>query len=122
MADFLSRFNQFFRPHRTIPKMPWTATGRWQLNFQRFLILTFGLTIFGFGDSLLVNSNLGNAPWTVFAQGLTLHSNLNIGLATFLISSVVLLAWIPLKVKLGFGTVMNILIIAIAIVIMAHDY
>jgi uncharacterized membrane protein YczE len=36
-------------------------------------------------------------------------------MCTFLISTIVLLLWIPLKEKPGFGTVMNILIIATAI-------
>ena len=102
MADFLSRFNQFFRPHRTIPKMPWTATGRWELNFQRFLILTFGLTIFGFGDALLVQSHTGNAPWSVLAQGFSNRTGLTMGETTFLISSLVLLIWWPLGEKPGF--------------------
>jgi len=40
---------------------------------------------------------------------------MNLGWATFLISCVVLLLWIPLKEKPGFGTVLNIIVIAWAL-------
>jgi len=75
----------------------------------------FGLTIFGLGDSLLIQSHIGNAPWSVLAQGLAKHSPLSIGEATFLISAVVLLLWIPLKQRPGFGTIANLIVIAAAI-------
>jgi len=78
-------------------------------------ILFFGLFIFGLGDSLLIQSNLGNAPWSVLAQGLAKTFALSIGLSTFIISAIVLLLWVPLKEKPGFGTISNIVIIAAAI-------
>jgi len=64
------------------------------------------------GDSLLIQGNVGNAPWTVFAQGLTIKTGLSIGWATFTISTFVLLIWIPLKERPGFGTLSNIVLIA----------
>lgn len=79
------------------------------------LILCSALFIFGLGDSLLISSNLGNAPWSVLAQGISSQLGITIGVATLLISGLVLILWLPLKERPGFGTVMNILIIAIAI-------
>ena len=84
-------------------------------DFQRYLILFFGLIIFGIGESLLVLSTLGNSPWVVLAEGISINTNLNIGETTFLTSLVVLLLWIPLKQKPGFGTIMNIVGIATAL-------
>jgi uncharacterized membrane protein YczE len=78
-------------------------------------ILFFGLAIFGLGDSLLIQGNIGNAPWTVLAEGITLKTNLSIGWATFLVSVFVLLLWIPLKERPGFGTLSNIVLIALFI-------
>jgi uncharacterized membrane protein YczE len=78
----------------------------------RVLILFVGLIIFGLGDSLLIQGNQGNAPWTVFAQGLTLKTGMSIGFATLVISTFVLLLWIPLREKPGFGTISNIVLIA----------
>lgn len=103
---------KFIAPHKTIPVTPWRAEHRWQLAPARVAILFFGLAIFGLGDSLLVQGNAGNAPWTVFAQGLSLKTQWSLGLSTFLISVVVLLAWIPLRERPGFGTISNILLIA----------
>jgi uncharacterized membrane protein YczE len=48
----------------------------------------------------------------VFAQGLSLKTNLPLGASTFLISCAVLLIWIPLKERPGFGTLSNIVLIA----------
>ena len=107
--------SEFLRPHRTIPKTSWAAKHRWDLSFSRTSILFFGLFIFGLGDSLLVQSNTGNAPWTVLAQGVAGKLDISIGISTFAISTLVLLLWIPLREKPGFGTLSNIVIIAGAI-------
>jgi uncharacterized membrane protein YczE len=76
----------------------------------------FGLTLFGMGEGLVVASELGNSPWSVFAEGLEVQTPLTIGAATFLTSAVVLLCWIPLgERRLGVGTLLNALIIAVMI-------
>ena len=110
----------FFKPHKTVPITPWRAEHRWQLSPSRVGILFFGLAIFGLGDSLLVQGDVGNAPWTVFAQGLTFRTGLSIGWATAIISIFVLLIWIPLNEKPGFGTLSNIVLIAAFIEIGTH--
>jgi uncharacterized membrane protein YczE len=111
----VKRFLDALRPHKTIPITAWSASHRWDLSISRVSILTFGLFIFGIGDSLIIISELGNAPWSVLAQGVATRSNITIGSATFLISCLVLLLWIPLKEKPGFGTLANIVVIAIGI-------
>ena len=108
-------FLEFLRPHKTVPKTPWTAQSRWDLSALRTAILFFGLFIFGLGDSLLIQSNIGNAPWSVLAQGVSNRVDITMGWSTFAISTVVLLLWIPLREKPGFGTLSNIAIIATAI-------
>lgn len=110
-----NRFVAFFKPHRTVPVVPWTATGRWDLSIQRVLILFFGLAIFGLGDALIIQSGLGNAPWSVLAQGISLKTGLTIGTSTLIIGAAVLLLWIPLRERPGFGTLSNILIISLFI-------
>lgn len=103
------------RPHRTIPHTSWTAPSRWSLTPVRVLILLFGLTIFGFGEALLIQSTLGNSPWAVLSQGLSRHTPLSLGWSTFFISIVVLLGWIPLRQRPGFGTLANIVVISTAL-------
>ena len=101
-----------FRLSRTIPHTPWRAENTWSLSPQRFAILIIGLALFGIGDGLLVVAHIGNAPWSVLAQGLSLRTNIALGWWTFFISTIVLLIWIPLREKPGFGTIANIVVIA----------
>ena len=108
------------RPSRTIPITPWRADSTWSLgtgkhHIQRLAILFFGLTIFGIGEAFLVVSSLGNSPWVVLSEGISINTILNIGESTFLVSVLVLLLWIPLKQRPGFGTIANIVVIAAAI-------
>lgn len=108
------------KPHKTVPITPWRANSRWDLSPLRVFILFFGLAIFGLGDSLFIQAGIGNAPWTVFAEGLTYKTGMSIGLATFVISVFVLLLWIPLRERPGFGTLANIVLIASFIEIGTH--
>jgi uncharacterized membrane protein YczE len=108
------------RPSRTIPNTPWRADSTWSIgagrhHLERIFILIFGLFIFGLGDSLLIITGIGNAPWSVLAQGISLNTPLSIGAATFFISLTVLALWIPLKQRPGLGTVANIIVISVAI-------
>jgi uncharacterized membrane protein YczE len=103
------------KPHRTVPQVPWTAAHRWDLSPKRVTILIVGLAIFGLGDGVIIQSGLGNAPWSVLAQGISLKSGLSIGTSTFIIGAFVLSLWIPLKERPGFGTLANILIISLFI-------
>jgi uncharacterized membrane protein YczE len=113
------------KPHKSIPITPWRAAHTWDIGFSvsdlsRGFILIFGLSIFGIGESMLVISSLGNSPWVVLSEGISNYSPFNIGQATFLVSLSVLLLWIPLKQKPGFGTLMNILVIAYSLELGLH--
>jgi uncharacterized protein len=98
--------------------MPWSAPSRWRARPSTLLVLLTGLWAFGTGEALLVASHLGNTPWTVLAQGVSRHSPMSIGEATFAISAVVLLGWLPLREVPGFGTIANAVVIAVAIDVM----
>jgi uncharacterized membrane protein YczE len=114
-SRFFKVIVEWFRPHKTIPITPWRAKNRWDLSISRVLILTGGLTLFGIGESFLVQSNLGNSPWVVLSEGVSEKSGISLGWATFAVSCAVLLLWIPLDEKPGFGTFFNIIVIAIAL-------
>jgi len=51
------------------------------------------------------------APWDVLTQGIDSHVHLGFGLVTTIISGIVLLLWIPLRQRLGIGTVANALLV-----------
>lgn len=102
---------------KSVPIVSWSSDH--PLNFRpRILtlcILFIGLMIFGIGEALLIASGAGNSPWTVLSQGVSEISGWTIGVTTFLTSLAVLLLWIPLKQTPGIGTILNAVIISIAI-------
>nr|WP_315267094.1 hypothetical protein [Microbacterium lemovicicum] len=78
---------------------------------RRVLQLLVGLVLYGTGCALTVEAGLGVDPWTVFAQGVSIHTGLGIGWVTNIIGFLVLLVWIPLRQKPGLGTIANILLV-----------
>jgi uncharacterized protein len=106
-------------PSRSIPLTLWRSEGsRWRTGPVTFVVLILGLWLFGTGEAMLVDAALGNAPWTVLAQGISVRTGIAIGLATFLTSVVVLLLWIPLRERPGLGTIANAVVIATALQVM----
>ncbi|MBM87478.1 MAG: hypothetical protein CMQ41_03805 [Gammaproteobacteria bacterium] len=102
---------------KAVPSVSWSAHHPLILKpkFSTLAALFSGLTIFGVGEAMLIAAGAGVSPWTVLAQGIALVTGLSIGWATFFVSLVVLLSWIPLKQIPGIGTVANVVIVAIAI-------
>ena len=78
---------------------------------RRFVQLSVGLFLYGLGIALIVRGELGVAPWDVLTQGIAKQTGLNFGLITVITSGIVLLLWIPIRQKPGFGTVMNALLV-----------
>lgn len=98
---------------RVIPHTSWAATSLWTVQYKTISILLFALSILGIGDGLIVLSGLGSTPWTALSQGIAIQTNFDIGWSSFLISCAVMLVWKPLKLRLGLGTLLNIIIIAL---------
>jgi uncharacterized membrane protein YczE len=79
----------------------------------RLVTLLAGLFVYGLGVALTVHAGIGIAPWDVLAQGISIQTGLSFGVATVAVSIVVLICWIPLKVKPGFATVANALLVGL---------
>jgi uncharacterized protein len=94
-------------PKHSVPITRWTADGLWDLSWLRALLLTIGIILLGIGGSFTVQSDLGTAPWTVLAQGISVQTGLPLGVSFFLVSLILFLMWIPLSLKPGYGTVAN---------------
>jgi uncharacterized membrane protein YczE len=88
---------------------------RWRPGPARFARLLLGLAIFGAGEAFLVASDLGNSPWTVLAEGFGDQTAIGVGAATVVLSLVVLFSWIPLRQGLGLGTILNALLVGVAL-------
>ena len=82
---------------------------------RRITQLTLGLPLFGVGVGLTVEAGLGLDPWTVLAEGISLHTGIGIGWVANILGAFVLLLWIPLRQRPGIGTVANILLVGTAI-------
>ena len=110
---------EYLRPAKNVPTTWWSADDPWTLkpSVSTLILLIIGLIIFGAGDAVLIAAGIGNTPWTVLAEGIaiTLGEDWTIGKATFLVSVLVLLLWIPLREKPGFGTILNAILIAATI-------
>ncbi len=102
---------------KKIPKVSWSSKKPLNLRpkITTFLFLCFGLSLFGIGEGLLLVSQTGASPWSVFAQGISLHINYSIGTITFFTSLFVIFLWIFLNQKPGIGTILNAIIIAVMI-------
>ena len=102
---------------KKIPTLSWSSKSPRNLKptFKTLFLLCFGLIIFGLGEGLLIISTIGASPWNVLHQGLALNLGLSVGTWAFLISLIVLLLWFFLDEKIGMGTILNFIIIAIMI-------
>ncbi|CAB4329161.1 unannotated protein [freshwater metagenome] len=117
----MASIGQWLRPALTVPKTSWSAgESNWKVSPKTFFVLMLGLWLFGTGEAFLVDAGIGQSPWTVLAYGLAKTFGLTIGETTFLTSVFVLLLWIPLKRRPGLGTVMNILVVALALEVMIN--
>jgi uncharacterized protein len=88
---------------------------RWRPRPGRLAVLLAGLVVFGAGEACLVASLLGNSPWSVFAQGVAEQTPLSIGAATVATSFAILLLWVPLRQRPGLGTLLNAVVVGLAI-------
>jgi uncharacterized membrane protein YczE len=73
--------------------------------------LVVGLVLCGVAFSMIVQANLGLDPWNVLHQGVSDRTGVPIGMVSVLVGLVVVLGWIPLRQRLGIGTVANTLLI-----------
>lgn len=80
---------------------------------RRLLQLFVGLAIYGISLAMFIRAGLGLDPWDVFHQGLAGLSGFSIGTVVVAVSFLVLLLWIPLRQKPGFGTLANAVLVGV---------
>lgn len=78
---------------------------------RRIVQLFIGLFLYGIGIAFMVRGAIGAAPWDVLTQGIANHVPLSFGVITICVSACVLLMWIPLRQRLGVGTVLNAVLV-----------
>jgi uncharacterized membrane protein YczE len=77
--------------------------------------LLIGLILYGVTAAMLVLADLGLDPWDVLHQGLSRTFGLGIGTWAIILSLVVLVAWWPLRLRPGVGTVANTILVGVVI-------
>lgn len=81
----------------------------------RMLQMMVGLTGFGFSLALLLESGLGGAPWDVLHTALADRLGLTVGTLSVSVSFVVLLLFLPLRERIGIGTIANAIWVGVSI-------
>lgn len=82
---------------------------------RRLVQLYLGLVLFGVSMGLLVRARLGLDPWDVFHQGLARRLDVQIGWVVIVAGAVVLLLWVPLRQRPGFGTISNVVVVGLVV-------
>jgi uncharacterized membrane protein YczE len=80
---------------------------------RRLVQLFAGLALYGVSLALVLRAGLGLAPWDVLHQGLAGILGTTVGQMVIAVSFVVLLLWIPLRERPGFGTVANAILVGV---------
>ena len=75
--------------------------------------LSVGLILYGASIAFMVRSVLGVNAWNVFHEGLALITGRSLGTIVILAGVVVLVLWVPLRQKPGFGTVANVAVVGL---------
>jgi uncharacterized membrane protein YczE len=86
---------------------------------ERFARCVVGLAFFGLGISMFLAADLGLAPWDIFHQGLSEKTGIPIGLVIEITGVFILLLWIPLRQRMGWGTVLNAVEIGLVVFLVA---
>ena len=81
--------------------------------FKRFFICALGLACFAIGNVFGIHAgSAGTNAWNTLALGISGHTSLSFGTVTLLISGLVVLIDIIFKGRIGFGTLMNAILIS----------
>jgi len=80
---------------------------------RRLTQLLVGLALYGVSLAFVLRAGLGLAPWDVLHQGLAEHLDATVGQMVIAVSFVVLLLWIPLRERPGFGTFANAVLVGV---------
>jgi uncharacterized membrane protein YczE len=70
-----------------------------------------GLVICGTGVALIVDADIGLAPWDVLHKGISRQTGIGVGTVMIIVGFALLALWIPLRVRPGLGTILNALLI-----------
>ena len=80
---------------------------------ERIVRCIIGLSLFGVGITLIVQSAIGAAPWDVFHTGVSELTGISTGRIIVIVGVLLLALWIPLRERPGLGTILNAIVIGV---------
>src|SRR5215467_14192004 len=83
------------------------------MSTSRAVRLHVGLALFGVSIALMVRANLGLDSWDVLHQGIARRTGLPMGWVINGVGALVLLLWLPLRQRPGYGTVANVVLVGL---------
>ncbi len=92
--------------------LPFLPRGKLKTRIRRLL---WGSILFGLGLALMVAADLGLGPWVVLHQGVSFHTPIPIGTVGIITGFIVMVLWIPLRERIGFGSVLSVVLIGAVI-------
>lgn len=114
MTPLTTLRNGMTRRVELVPMTPMEQLRAGRLT-HRIIQLMVGLVLFGISMALLLRAGLGLEPWGVLQYGLIQYIPVTYGEMSIVVSGIVLLLWIPLRQWPGLGTVLNAVVIGLAI-------
>lgn len=84
-------------------------------EWNAYVALFGGLALYGFSMALMVRGALGLNPWDVLHEGVSAAAGISFGAVTAATGVAVLLLWVPLGQRPGFGTLANVVVIAVSV-------
>ncbi|WP_415814820.1 YczE/YyaS/YitT family protein, partial [Deinococcus marmoris] len=89
-------------------------------RLARFALLLTGLFLYGLSLRMMLDANVGTAPWEVLHVGLTRHLPLTVGVVSILTgAAIVAFTALRLKERIGLGTVLNVVLIGVFLDLLA---
>ncbi|MGL5439712.1 MAG: YczE/YyaS/YitT family protein [Filifactoraceae bacterium] len=82
-------------------------------KIKLYFRLMLGLFVCGLSIVMNINANIGVAPWNVLATGFSNSLDMTIGQASIIISVVVVIVDYVLGIKLGLGTLINMIFVGL---------
>lgn len=82
---------------------------------NRLVRCVVGLVIFGTGVAMIIDADLGAAPWDVFHTGVSDLTGVPVGTVIVAVGVALLALWIPLRERAGLGTILNAVLIGVTV-------
>lgn len=94
------------------PYQPRSVTADWA---NRLIRCIGGLAMFGVGIALILQAELGAAPWDMLHKGISERTGISVGVVIVFIGFLLLMLWIPLRQRVGIGTILNAIEIGLVV-------